>query len=145
MGIEAVGRGGCSSLTRTMFLILPAHKKYIKLLRDRVYSGNPVVTTQKDWKDFWELVKTTKQRLPRHQGLYRITLRAMNRPQEDVKTEDIIAILDNKAITIIENTLAKAEWKSLGATLTGAYVIPILRRVVKCLDMKQNKARNNAR
>ena len=95
-----------------MFLILPTHKKYIKLLRDRANSGNPIVTTQKDWKEFRELVRTTKQRLPRHQGLYRITLRAMNRLQGDVKTEEIIAILDNKAITIIENILANAEWKS---------------------------------
>lgn len=128
-----------------MFLILPTHKKYIKILRDRAKSGNPVVTTQKDWKEFRELVRTTKQRLPRHQGLYRISLRAMNRPQEDVKTEEIIAILDNKAITIIENTLAKAEWKSLGATLIGAYFIPFLRRVLKSLEKRHNKTRNNAR
>ena len=127
-----------------MFLILPTHRKYIRLLRERSNSGNPVVTTKKDWEDFRELVRKTKQRLPRHQGLYRITLKAMNRPIEEVEPEDIYAVLDKRAISVIENTLAKAEWKSLGATLTGAYIIPLLRAIVKRLEKKQKRARNDA-
>lgn len=124
-----------------MFLILPTHRKYIRLLRERANSGNPVVITKKDWKDFWELVRKTKQRLPRHQGLYRITLRAMKRPKEEVESEDIYAVLDKRVISVFENTLAKAEWKSLGATLTGAYIIPLLRAIVKRLEKKQAKSK----
>ena len=122
-----------------MFLILPTHRKYIRLLRDRDNSGNPVKITKKDWEDFHELVRTTKQRLPRHQGLYRITLRAMNRPLEEVDPKDIYAVLDKRAISVIENSLAKAEWKSLGVTLTAAYIIPFLRAIVKRLEKKQNR------
>ena len=69
----------------------------------------------------------------------------MNRLQGDVKTEEIIAILDNKAITIIENILANAEWKSLGATLIGAYLIPFLRRILKSLEKRHKKLQTDQR
>lgn len=118
------------------FLIHPTHRKYIKLLRTRADNGNPIILTKKDWDDFLKLVKTTKQRLPRHKGLYRITLRAMNRSQEAINQDEIFTVLDNNAIDIIEETLAKAEWKSLGATLKGAFLIPIFRKVIKRIDHK---------
>lgn len=44
-----------------MFLILPDHRKYIKLLRDRANSGNPVVMTKVDYDDFLNLIRTTKK------------------------------------------------------------------------------------
>lgn len=121
------------------FLIHPTHRKYIKLLRTRSDNGNPIITTKKDWDDFLELVRTTKQRLPRHKGLYRITLRAMNRSLKEINSDEIHAILDGKTIDIIEGVLAKAERKSLGATLKGAYLIPILRKVIKRIDYKVQK------
>ena len=73
-----------------------------------------------------------------------MTLRAMNRPQEEVEPEDIYAVLDKRAISLIENTLAKAEWKSLGATLTGAYIIPLLQALVKKLEKKQKRTWGDA-
>ena len=116
-----------------MWLIHPTHRKFIKILRDRAKSGNPVVTTKNDWNEYLKIVRTTKQRLPCHQGLYRIIIRAINRPQNEIKKENIYSILDNMKIDIIEKTLSKAEWKSLGATLKGAYLIPFLRAIIKRL------------
>ena len=122
-----------------MFLILPTHRKFIKLLRDRANSGNPVITTKKDWADFMELVKTTKQRGERHQGLYRITLRAIKRSPEEIDSRDIHGRLDNRAINLFERTLAKAEWKSLGATLKGAYLVPFLRKLLKRMEPREER------
>lgn len=116
-----------------MFLILPAHRKFIKLLRDRANSGNPVITTRKDWEDFQELIRTTKQRGARHKGLYRITLKAIKRFPEEIDPEDIHSVIDNRAINIFKKTLVKVEWKSLGATLKGAYLIPFLRSLIKLM------------
>ena len=122
-----------------MFLILPTHRKFIKLLRDRANSGNPVVMTNKDNEDFRELVKKTKQRGERHRGLYRITLRALHHSEEEIDTEGTYAILDNRAVDLFEKTLAKAEWKSLGATLQGAYLVPFLRSILKRLERREKK------
>lgn len=117
-----------------MFLILPTHRKFIKLLRDRANSGNPVVMTQKDKEDFLELVKKTKKKGERHRGLYRISLRALHHSKEEIDTEGIYAILDNRAVDIFEKTLAKVEWKSLCATLEGAYLVPFLRKLKKRME-----------
>lgn len=62
------------------FLIHPTHRKYIRLLRKCADCGNPITITHQDAVDFLEMMKKSKQRLYRHQGFYRITLRAMNRP-----------------------------------------------------------------
>ena len=65
----------------------------------------------------------------------------MNRPQEEVEPEDIYAVLDKRVISVIKNVLVKVEWKSLGATLTGAYIIPLLRAIVKRMEKKQAKSK----
>lgn len=92
--------------------------------------------TKKDCADFEELIRTTKQRLARHQGLYRITLKAIKRLQEDIKPEEKYVALDIRTVDVIERTLAKAEWKSLGATLQGVYLIPFLRALIKRMKRK---------
>ena len=122
-----------------MFLILPTHKKFIKLLRDRANSGNPVVMTQKDNEDFQELVRMTKRKGERHRDLYRITLRALNHSKEEIETEGLYAILDNRAVELIEKTLAKVEWRSLRATLQGSYLVPFLRSFVKRMERRNNR------
>lgn len=65
--------------------------------------------------------------MARHQGVYRITLRAMNRSKEEVKPDDIQVVLDYYAIKQIEKFLSKAERKRLGKTLVSTYIVPILR------------------
>lgn len=117
-----------------MFLILPAHRKFIKLLRDRANSGNPVVMTKVDYDDFLDLIRTTKKRGERHRGLYRITLRALHHTEEEIESEGIYAIINNRTIDLIAKTLAKAERRSLGSTLKGAYLIPFLRFVLKRME-----------
>lgn len=108
-------------------MIHPTHRKYIRLIRDRADSGNPIIITKKDWEDYLALIKSTNKKMARHQGVYRITLRAMNRSKEEVKTEAIQVVLDHNAINQIENFLSKAERKRLGKTLISTYIVPIFR------------------
>ena len=65
--------------------------------------------------------------MARHHGVYRITLRAMNRLNEEIEPEDIQVVLDQNAINQIEYFLSKAERKKLGETLISTYIVPILR------------------
>ena len=119
-----------------VFLILPTHRKLIKLLRDRANAGSPAIMLKKDSADFIELFKSKKQRGARHRGLYRITLRVLQRPPEEIEPEEIHAVLDNQMVNLFEKTLAKAEWRSLSATLTASYFIPLLRSITKQLERK---------
>ena len=121
------------------FLIHPTHRKYIRLLRNRAVGGNPIVLTNQDVEDFRKLMKTSKQRLYRHHGLYRITLRAMSRPQSDVTTEEIHSILDEDAINHIARFLSKAERSQLGTTLFSTFVVPILRRIIRRINRRELK------
>ena len=117
-------------------LIHPTHRKYIRLLRDRANCGYPIIITKKDREDFLKLVKSTNERYKRHQGIYRITLRAMNRSQEDIALDDIHAILDKAQIDIIERTFSRLERKQLCATLQGTYLRPIVLALLKRLKQK---------
>lgn len=92
-------------------LIHPTHRKYIKLLREKADSGNPIIITKKDWEDYVALIKSTNKKMARHQSVYRITLRAMNRSKEEVETEDIQVILDHNAINQIESFCQKPNIK----------------------------------
>ena len=112
-------------------LIHPTHRKYIKLLRDRADSGNPILITKKDWEDYVALIKSTNKKMARHQGVYRITLRALNRTKEEVETEDLQMVLDHNAINQIETFLSKAEHKRLGKTLISTYIVLILRSLYR--------------
>lgn len=121
-----------------MILIHPTHKKFIKLLRDKANAGTPIIITKNDCKDFSELIKSTNARYKRHQGVYKITLRAMNRPRDEINVEEIQTILDNNVIDYIEKIFSRLERKQLCATLKGAYIRPIFLALLKLLNKKIN-------
>ena len=115
-------------------LIHPTHRKYIALLKERTKCGDPIVLINQDKEDFLELTKRTKQRLKRHQGIYRITLRAMSRPKSKINDNDVYVVLNDDVISIIAKTLARLERKQLGTTLLSAFVIPRLRVIIRWLN-----------
>ena len=105
-----------------MLLIHPVHRRYIKILRDQVKKGTPVLLTQSDLDGFKELCSSTKQKGKRHRGLYKLTLNAINRPKEETQKVGISGVLGNEEINIIEKTLAKAERRGLYATIMGTFL-----------------------
>ena len=79
-------------------------------------------------------MKKSRQRLYRHQGIYRITLRAMNRPESLIETNEIHSILDNKVIDHIAEFLCTVERRQLGTTLISAFIVPLLRKSIKVIN-----------
>lgn len=102
-----------------MLLIHPVHRRYIKILRNQVEKGTPVLLTQSDLDGFNELFRSTKQKGKRHRRLYKLTLNAMNRPKEESQKVGISGVLGNEEINYIEKALAKAERRGVYATIMG--------------------------
>lgn len=105
-----------------MLLIYPVHQRYIKLLRKQVEKGCPILLTQSDIDGFKDLLRRTKQKEIRHKGLYRLTLKAIYRPKEEIQKVGIRCVLGTEEINLIEKTLAKAERRSLYASIIGSII-----------------------
>lgn len=122
---------------RLFFLIHPTHRKYIKLLRDSIRNGYQLVFTDEDCRDFKQLMRSTKNRGKRHRGIYRLTLRAKNRPISELEKEENKYVITERAIKSIEKQFAKVEWQTLGDTLKGAFVFSLLKVFVKRKKIKK--------
>ena len=102
------------------FLIHPVHRRYVKLLKKQVENGTPILLTQSDLDGFKELCQKTKQKGKRHRGLYKLTLEAINRPEEETRKTGVSGFIGTKEISFIEKTLASVERRGLYATIMGA-------------------------
>lgn len=72
-------------------LLHPTHRKFVRIIRDRVNSGRPIILTKTDIKAFQDICQGTMTMLKRHQGIYRIVLTAANRPIEGIeKNEKVV-------------------------------------------------------
>ena len=100
-------------------LIHPVHRRYIKLLRNQVKMGSPILLTQSDIDGFKDLCQSTKQKGKRHRGLYKLTLEAINRPEEKTRKIGVSGSIGTREINFIEKTLASAERRGLYATIMG--------------------------
>jgi len=103
-------------------LIHPVHRRYIKLLRNQVKMGSPILLTQSDIDGFKDLCQSTKQKGKRHRGLYKLTLEAINRPEEKTRKIGVSGFIGKKEIEVIEKTLATLERRGLYATIMGSII-----------------------
>ena len=71
------------------FLLHPTHRKFIRLLRDRIDSGYPIIITQSDLDAFNHICQGAMTMKKRHQGIYRIVLTAVYRPIEEIDKDEI--------------------------------------------------------
>lgn len=111
-------------------LIHPTHRKFVRMIRDRVNSGCPIILTESDVRAFHDLCQGTMTMLKRHQGIYRIVLTAANRPIEGIDKNEKVYVVGNKLLNVIEKGFSKAEWRHLWTTVLSGYVVPILQRIV---------------
>lgn len=112
-------------------IIHPTHRKFIKLLRECAEKGKPIALIDEDIEDFKNLVHRTKKRRERHRGIYRIALRAMHRQPTELQGNNYIHHIDCEEVDFIEKQFARVERKQLCATLQGAFLLPIMRSIVK--------------
>ena len=120
-------------------LIHPTHRKLIRLLRNRVEAGFPIVFTQSDFDTFHTISQGTMTMIERHQKIYRLVLAAVYRPIEEIDKTEKICIVGNDYINVIEMCFAQAERHHMGTTILSGYLVPALQRVVN--QRKKRKRR----
>ena len=122
----------CSDLKK--IIIHPTHRKFIKILRECAETGKPIALIDEDVEDFKNLIHRTKKRGERHRGIYLIALRAMRRQPTELQDNNSIYYINREAVDFIEKQFARVERKRLCATLQGAYLLPIMRSIIKRID-----------
>lgn len=115
-----------------IILLHPTHRKIVRLLRERVNSGPPVIFIENDKKEFIDLMQRTQIALNRHKGIYRIILRAMNRSTVDCEDKIIYGGAD--FVDLVERTLCKVEWANPFITVRNIILLPILVKIIKILS-----------
>ena len=125
------------------FLIQPAHRKFIKILRDCCKNGSPVILNEEDIKKIRCLFDSASKAFERHIGLYTIILRAKDRPLSELSTPGRFVVLDKDKIHFIEKRFSIAEWQHLDATIVSSIIIPLLRWHLK--QRRRHESRRNNR
>ena len=114
------------------FLIQPAHRRFVKILRDSYNNGTPVILNEEDLNKLTQLFQQgTMKAVERHEKLYRIFLRAKNRPLSEFTEEEKIRVINKEVIQFIENRFFVAEWKHLRMTIMSSFMVPFLQWLIK--------------
>ena len=85
-----------------IILLHPTHRKLIRLLKNRINSNIPFVLRQSDWNAFSEISKGTMTMYSRHQKIYRILLKAVYRPIEEIDRNEKVSLIGIDFINLIE-------------------------------------------
>ena len=122
------------------FLIQPAHRRFVKVLRDRYMSGTPVILNEGDINDLKKLFQQgTMKAVERHKRIYTVVFRAKNRPYSELSKLDHVVEMDREIIDFIEKRFFIAEWKHMRMTIQSSIIVPFLQWLLKRL---RNKNRN---
>ena len=114
------------------FLIQPTHRKFVRLLRESLTGGTPIVLNEDDISNLLSLLRIkTMRAVERHKRLYKIFLCARRRPYCELLDDEKKVVIDSNVINYIEKRLFIAEWKHLGVTLQSSLLIPFLRWLLK--------------
>ena len=93
-----------------ILLLHPTHRKFIRLLRDKVSKGDVIFITQEDLSEWKSVFSTSKNSKKRHQATYRILLRAINRICTEIP--DSAIVINSSCVDYIERFLRKVELKN---------------------------------
>ena len=118
----------------SMLLLHPTHRKFIKLLHKHVSNGNVILLTMDDFLELEEGFKRTKNSLKRHQIVYKIFLRAINRPI--VVPYCNVIVIDELYVKRIEKYFRRLELKNLHRVLKSIIVMNVIKllRKTKLVD-----------
>jgi len=112
------------------FLIHQTHRKLIRLMRNRLKDGHPIVFIQSDFDAFRAICQGTMTMIDRHQKIYRLILTAVYRPIEEIDRTEKVCIVGDASIYVIEKCFAQAERKHIGTTILSGYLVPTLQWIV---------------
>ena len=111
-------------------LIHPTHRKLIRLMRNRLKDGHPIVLIKKDFDAFHAISQGTVTMIDRHQNIYRLILTAVYRPIEEIDRTEKVCIVGDASVNVIEKCIAQAERKHLRTTILSGYLVPTLQWIV---------------
>ena len=120
-------------------LLHPTHRKFIRLLRDRVNAGQPIIITQADKDAFNRVCQGQMTMMERHQRIYRVVLTAVYRPLDEIDKKARVTLIGDRQINIIEKCFSKVERNHLGTTIISGYLIPLLELIIN-RPQKRRKA-----
>ena len=101
-----------------ILLLHPTHRKFIKLLRNKVNNGDVIYIRQ-------SVFNTSKNSQKRHQETYRIFLRAINRVHTEIPNNAIV--INWSLVDHIESILRKVELKNPLRTIRNIILMKIVR------------------
>ena len=94
-------------------IIHPTHRKFLRLLRNRLKEGNPVVIRKVELDNLFNELPILQSATARNQLVYSVALRAMNRPLSEMQQYDDLIIVNERFIRNLESAYAKVERKQL--------------------------------
>ena len=92
-------------------IIHPTHRKFIRLLRERLREGTPIVIRKAEYDALLKELPLLQSATARNQIIYRLALRAMNRPRSEMQQYDDLIIVNEQFIKGLESVYAKVERK----------------------------------
>lgn len=94
-------------------IIHPTHRKFVRLLREKIREGNPIVIRKAEYDALLKELPLFQSATARNQIIYRLALRAMNRPSSEIQQYDDLIIVNEQFIKGLESVYAKVERKHL--------------------------------
>lgn len=108
-----------------ILLLHPTHRKFIRLLRDKVSKGDIIFITKEDQSEWQSVFSTSKNSKKRHQATYRILLRAINRVCTEIP--DSAIVINSSCVDHIERFLRKVELMNPIRTINNIIKMKIVR------------------
>ena len=109
-------------------IIHPTHRKLLRLLRERLNNGVPVVMLENEINDVLRSLPLFQSPTARNQYVYRVILRAMRRPLSEIQHCTGFFVFNSMHINLIESLYAKVERQHLCATLINMMELYRIRR-----------------
>lgn len=107
-----------------IWLLHPSHRNFIKLLHQKVGAKGYIIITKDDLIAMDHLWNSTTNSMKRHQGMYKIIIKATNNRIENIAKEQIWREFK---VDDIEAILRKVELKSPCRTIKNTIYYPILK------------------
>lgn len=108
-------------------IIHPTHRKFLRLLRNRLKEGNPIVIRKTELDTLSKDLPSLRSATARNQLVYRLALRAMSRPRSEMQQYDDLIIVNEQFIKGLESVYAKVERKQLCPVLMVSILTSILK------------------
>lgn len=112
-----------------VLLLHPTHRKFIKLLQKQTENNGCICFSQNEINEYKKIFSSTTKSIERHQRIYRIFLKAIQRTQ--AQQCNCAIILTSESVNEIEKNLRKVELRDPLITFRNSIIYPIITSVLR--------------